>query len=400
MKVDEDTIIKSLTSDGFLKRYVQYMGSQTEAPILFHLATSLSILGAAMGDSIRSPFYGGDVYPNTYSVIVAPTGFYYKSSAIGKGVEFLTRAVPDRLAPQQFSPEALVETFANQPAGVIVHHEFTGLLKELGGGKRYMAGAMRFLTSAFDGRPYKRKTKESEYLIERCAPSILSATTLDWLTDTARKQDLRGGFLARVLWWTSTTLNDPLEAIPDPDPATEEKIVNFLRDVSQKEGRTDLKAAMPLFSAWQKDFRRRVNAGNTDPELYGVYSRAPPYVVKIATILEVADAQQQDGGFTVSQDNLMKAILLVEMLLAGAEEIVAGFADTRQERYWNKLLALIKRKGKATQSEICKHMKNVRARELEALLDQMTTAGEIHSVQEATRGRPRTVWKVGPKRGQ
>lgn len=109
--------------------------------------------------------------------------------------------------------------------------------------------------------------------------------------------------------------------------------------------------------------------------------------------------ERQYGKFT-ALCNLVKAIRLVEMVLVRAQEVVAGFADTRQERNWDRLVAFIKRKGEATQSTIYKYMKNVESRDLEQLLTQMVIAGEAHGVEEETRGRPRKVWRLGPTKGQ
>lgn len=54
----------------------------TDAPVEFSLASGLCALAAALGNSLWYDTWGQTVYPHLWAVLVAPSSFWRKSTAI------------------------------------------------------------------------------------------------------------------------------------------------------------------------------------------------------------------------------------------------------------------------------------------------------------------------------
>lgn len=96
-------ILEVVASEGFLRSYIAFCGDLTDAPDIFHLGVGLTILGAAMGNNVRIPSYGGlDIFPNLWMVLIAPSGFMRKSTSLYQGKTLLAYSVEKAVLPDDW----------------------------------------------------------------------------------------------------------------------------------------------------------------------------------------------------------------------------------------------------------------------------------------------------------
>lgn len=386
-QLDEDKLVDTIADSGFLRSYVGYASGATEAPRLFHLGVGLVLLGTAMGNRVRIPAFGyAPMYSNLWLVLIAPTGIFYKSTSMGIGVRLLTSANKNHLLPDQFTPEALIQILAKQPAGLLVAHEFAGLLEYIGSKREYVAGTKELLTVLFDGTPYKRATKKSgSFFVDNAAPSILGATTMEWLKDAAAKKDLRGGFLARFLWLPATKLGKPIRGLPDLSNPVRDELQDFLKEIGHLDGTVDFSLVNHGFDVWQRAYRKKINVpGAVEPELFGIFSRGPALVLKLATILQVSYSEGEP--LRISSRALSNAIVLLENLQERAVEVVSGFSDSWVATQRRKVLELVKAHGEISKSELLRKMRDIRSRDLNTIIATLLETEEIEKGRSTSEG--------------
>jgi len=87
----EKTIVDelSLSPDSFLGMYISFGQSLTDTPVEFLLGGGLTTLATACGSRVIFPGFGGQrLWPNLYTLLIAPSGFYRKSTASGHSSRF------------------------------------------------------------------------------------------------------------------------------------------------------------------------------------------------------------------------------------------------------------------------------------------------------------------------
>jgi hypothetical protein len=120
------------------------------------------------------------VYPHLWAVLVAPSSFWRKSTAINMAEALLREARGRARAAPDFSREKFLRILAERPVGMLTLKEFGGFLATPR--RDYMGGMKENLTELYDGPDvFTRALQTGRIEIERPAVTLLAATTLDWL---------------------------------------------------------------------------------------------------------------------------------------------------------------------------------------------------------------------------
>ena len=354
-KVDEDALVDELASSGWLRAYLSWASGQTDAPRLFHLGTALNVLGSSLGNRVRCPAWGQDVYPHLWICLLAPSGFYRKTTSSRMGARLLRDAdiTPQDsagiLLPKDFSREKLITYLATRPDGLLVQDEFAEFLAKLG--RDYNAGAKELLTGLFDGDVYDRITGAGGHVIIRePAISILTASTIDWINERVTGGDLRGGFFSRFLFLSAQQkgewkgLGDGVDSGHSP---VREGLLDGLRERMKVAGLADFRGVRREYNEWLKQFESDTNISH-DPKIIGFLSRAGLYVMKLAICFEVGEhplAIQGEGAYRrlpIRLTSLTKAIRFWDFLVGNISELMSErIATNWTERNLLKLLDAI-----------------------------------------------------------
>jgi len=393
VKIDEEAIVADLASSGFLRAYVGWAARQTDAPKLFHVGAALCTLSAGLGNRVRFRTWGADVFPNLWMCLLAPSGFYRKSTAMRMPVKMLAEADPACLLPQDFSREKLVAHLGQRPEGLLVAPEFGELLAKLT--RDYMAGTKEMLTALFDGENYERVTQKERSRVKDPSITILTASTEDWIGDRVTAGDLRGGFLSRFLFLPARE-KGPRKGIGDGiDDGARAELAAAVGGRTRVAGVADFSKVKKRLDDWIYEFEEGVNQA-PDPRLMGFYSRAGTYVQKLAVCFQVAEPEP---GLMISGECAEKAIRMWEYLSANVREVVTQrIATTRTEKQIRVVMEAIERVGTIDHTELLRQT-NLLSRELEPVLATLIESARVLQMTEKTRGRPLRRYRLSSQTG-
>ncbi len=378
----------------FLDFYVQACSDITDAPVEFHLAVGLTVLSAAVGNKVWFTAWGKSVYPNLWTILLAPSGFYRKSTAMDLGMRLLKRVTPDTILPNEFTQEKLMDILANQPAGIVPVREFGSLLKYMR--QDYNLQLREFLTEIYDAEGYRKETKGAGRIeIKDPALSILGATTIDWVVSNTSKDDLGSGFFARFVWW----------------PATEKNGWRGLGDIGYDHGWTSLlednlrcivensKGHAPIppyvlkvFNQWLKRFECEVNDHGLPPVLQGFYIRLGMCVLKFACLYQIAMTPEHPS---ITEEAMRYGIALGNYLKGHIANLVTnGLSVTRDGREIAAVKDLIVADPGLDRSTLIRRAK-ITSRNLDTYLQTLIESNQVAVTVEKTDGRPKLTYCVG-----
>lgn len=378
--------------NSYLESYVRFGMELTDAPAEFHLAVGLSTLAAVAGNKIYTNAWGTNIFPNLWIVILAPSGFYRKSTAISIGLKALRGSCQDAVLPDDFTREKLVECLMKQPYGIIPVYEFGELLARLG--RDYNAGLKEFLTAIFDGNPYKRATKRETIEIDDPALSILAASTIDWICDRITDGDMRGGFLARYLFWPSVNKNG-WKGISD---AADMRMLDHLQDCLGKfaevSGQIQLSPSyIEEYNTWVYGHEQEVNEKRLPPEIMGFYTRLSTYVLKLSMLYQLAI----DGQTHMSLAALQYAINLAEHLKSHLVRLVSEeMTTTKDAKDLKRVREVIERNPGITKTCLLRNC-HLTSQHLDPLLTTLLESNQVIVQRIETGKKPKDTFYVNTK---
>ena len=293
------------------------------------------------------------------------------------GMDVVYEAVPDIVLPVSFSREQLEDTLARQPCGVLAFSEFAEFLQK-GRRRDYMAGTKELLTDLFDS-PQKRPTSykgSGNKVIERAAPTILAATTMQWLEQSIEEADIQGGFLARFLLCRgggTRSYVSPAGGSAQVPP----NLVHALQGIGNAKGQADFSAVQVLFDQLLQNYEAQLARRSLDPLLDGVYSRSGIYLLKLSTLFMLS----RTGGanLTVADEDVLRALAVVQYSHDQFEGLSLAF--TRDERVLRQLRQLIGANPGITRRDILRAL-DMRVRDVDQYVATLEASGEI-AVQSA-----------------
>lgn len=370
----------ALPREGWLSDYLKAVTPLTDTPVEFSLASGMCALSAALGNSLWYETWGQTVYPHIWAVLVAPSSFWRKSTAINMAEKLLREAEDARVLPADFSREKLLEELAARPVGMLTLKEFGGFLERLNAS--YMVGTKEMLTDLYDGPDrYDRKLKSHTYVIERPAVSVLAATTLDWLESKITDGDLRSGFLARFLFVTATEKSSPKGLTGGMEGIARMHLRDYLTDLTKiTPTAVSLElAAREQYDDWMSGWQSEVEGVRHASDLTGFAVRLQTYALKFAMCFQASSAYAGDRKVdTIDVDAMSQAIAYARLLWANVaalvdEEIAIG-KDAKELRRLKQLV------GQGTTRSNLLRLSKMKARDFEEYIKTLVGSGEL--VQE------------------
>ncbi len=413
---DEREIADLIASSGWLKDYVDYARQTTAAPRIIHAFTALAALSAVMGNRVAIASYGdATTFANLYVAIVCPSGWYHKSTATGIGLRLIKRAVPDALLPDEMTPESLTTALVQKGGSGLWCIDELGAAMSGWNKRDYLGGMKGKLTSYFDNRPTGRFIKgakgagEGEDL-DSLALGLLGTTTVDWLQDELRIEDLRAGFPARMLWvWAEHKEREPdrLDMIPSMPKAVSdfvERVANI--GTTAEPARANFAPIELRYQQWLRQFQAETE-DNITPEISGVVSRVGVYVRKLAAIFAVSDlpidALTLHMTVEVTAAHLNRAIAVMDWCLARQRYLVREmFQFSQFDRAKRQLFDALRREGGLiTYASAVKVMRQEKDK-TDKLIATLRASGELRkgNASAGKKGRPKIfvcwpqVWPV------
>jgi hypothetical protein len=360
-----------LPSNGFLKDYLDYASPLTEAPEVFHVFVGLIIMSIVVNRQIYIQFGDRMILPNLWVVLIAPTSLYRKSTAIAMGTDLLRVYKPELMMPNEFTPEALVESLKDSPIGLLVHYEFKSLLEMVN--RPYMMGAKPLLAELYDcPSVFTRKLKNKPTIVlKNPFLSLIAATTLVWLNKNIGEDDLESGFLARCMYVPVSTKEKDLIIPPPADKALKQKLIDQLKKLSSISGEVDIS----LIRAQHDDYALHLRGSISDDDvtMAGFIARLEINILKIAALVEASCS----GQLVVSPESYLIASRIIEYLADCLKKhVMRDLMATKDERDIEKIKAYIGNNPGCSRKKILQDC-NLTADKAWKLVTLLEESGEI-----------------------
>lgn len=372
-ETDENALVDELANTGYLRAYVQWASDQTDAPRMFHLASGLAAIAAMLGNRVKCHSWGMDIYPNLWLCLLAPSGYYRKSTSIRYTNRLAKEVDSGILLAKDFSREQLVVLLGERPDVFYTNDEFGSLLGILK--LEYMRGTAELITMLFDGEGYERSTRGGTASIVDPAITILTASTVDWISSNARESDLRGGLFARFLFLPARQKLDD-KGICGLSALMRGDLVNGLRARRHYEGIADFRDVKGMLDNWIRQFEDATNA-HPDPRMSGFVSRMGLYSLKLAMVFQAAD--RKDGDLEITAESAIKAMTLLDYVAKTCKTMVVDrIVTTRTEEALQKVIeALEQANGQpVTESKLLVSTRMF-AQDLQRVLGTLVKSGRV-----------------------
>ena len=199
------------------------------------------------------------------------------------------------LFPDRTTPEALLQALGNGRSGAIFNSEFGCFIADLA--KSANAGLMGMLTKFYDVVALSEdvtKTQGSNF-IERPFISIFGVSTLDWMNDSFKSKDVRGGFYTRMLIYSLPPLKERPSSLPRRKYPCKENtyepfktILMNARKINSRIYRVAPSAIQYYDEIFNQIYDLKDSFDSDDSYILGGYiNRWPATILKIAIIMEL-----------------------------------------------------------------------------------------------------------------
>lgn len=182
------------------KLYFEYKNLVTpsEVPNEFHVFGFMNMISAFIGDKIYFNEGGDTIYPNLWTLFLAPSGLGRKSTSINPIAKILSKTNVVNFLPSKGSPEGFFKALEKHKG--IGFRRDTELGALLGALKRnYQQGFADEFCELYDTlpSPLKKRLSHSTIEIPQLAITWLAATTPESLSKCCGAEQIAVGFLPR-----------------------------------------------------------------------------------------------------------------------------------------------------------------------------------------------------------
>lgn len=351
---DEAGLVRAVLTlpTGFFRYYVQWAAEQTDAPVMYHVGTALSLLAACVPPSIRATGVAGSgrrgIPLNLFCMLVGRQGIERKSYSIGLGTDLLAEVTKDRRREDPGSTEALVKNLAAHPQQLLVWSDmgdFLSKTKARAGGN-YFELVKTKLLPIFDCEPVSVVKVKETYTCDNPHLSILGATNRPLLTLHTDPSDWETGFFSRFLiFYAHMERHNPLGPGVNTArlAAIAEKLTYFMRRAIHTPPDTwgpcvgVTPGALRVWSsyAWAlSNFR----PGDSAERSHGPKARSAPLAARIAALLEWGrgagwPSETQVGQpWMIREDAMLLAVSIALRCFCGSMALCSSTAGSRDSK--------------------------------------------------------------------
>lgn len=377
----------------WITAYMEYTRA-TESPEAYHFWTAISVLGAATARQVSLDFNYFTIYPNTYIILVGPSGVR-KSAAAGIGMQLAESAGIKKFS-DKITGAALIKDLAEcavkRITGNVVQLCSPMLIyaSELGvfmGPDAYSSGVIADLTDLYDcPRKWEKKTisRGTEEIIGPYV-SLFAASTPTSLKACIPPDAVGQGFTSRILfiWAANRKQRVPFPEFTAGTKMLEVNLVKDLQHISTLKGA--FKFTAPGFEVYRNHYLSRPDPEEEfeDERLRGYASRKDIHLLKLAMALSVADRDD----LTISEKEIDAAIEAFRWLDEGLTQVFAGQGSSAQSmdtiRIYEQVQKASRGGGKISFADLLKRNYNFCGRD--GLVAVLCTLIDSHAVKEESK---------------
>lgn len=379
---------------GWVDEYADCFTELTGSPREFNRLAGLVTAAAAIQRKACLRMSFGDVYPNVFACIIAPSSVYHKSAAIHKPRLILHRAQLDKLLLSELmTSEGLLKELQGQPSGVILRDEIGTLFDSHN--TKYLRQLKPDLTAVYDCYPYSRRLSAGEIKVEKPYLNILGATTPTRFHEGITLTDWQDGFLAR--WLFVMPEGDPdFDAMTgmfaDRHEARVQRLADALTHINRQEPTDFLfqDNAHQLWDAWQRNAARNAFYFGDDVTA-ALVTRNAAYALKFAIILSALNGSWGH----ITPETMQTSIDLADTFKAYAHRLLASRDDhrIRGDKLQRVFTAILKLGDESTAKRIMQQT-GMRKGQLTPCIDRLCNEGAIVPVTATKPGKNGRAYQV------
>lgn len=366
-----------LPKTGWLKWYIDHTRF-TESPLSYHVFSSLTALGAALGRRVYKEKGFFRIYPNFCTILIGPTGRVMKTSAVDIAKGLIKKAVLCPIMADAITPEGLIGTLSQHGGHQFIYAPEASVFL---GKQRYNEGLTTLMLRLLDcPDEFTRSTLGGgETCVTNVALSILAGSTLSLLSGASPETVTSGGFLNRFVLVVE---NDSPRIYPEPQKGTwEPKLLEVLDRMKAFSGPVTFdKQADQWFDHWYRERKHLIR--NVDSETAAeVIQRGPMHLERMAMLIHLAHCDT----FSICAECCAVAQTLLEYYEGHLPQMVAALSNTTSAKGMEFVLgALRKHNGVLDRTSL---MHKISHRMDRNELDRhLGTLKEMKTVREEKRG--------------
>jgi len=359
LSAEELNLIKSASDNSYIADRIKYGKLRTDAPPEYHEFCAYFELSSIAGRNLKCSFAHGDIYPNLYILNLGSSG-YRKTTAMNYSAELLLKVDPEIFLPNDYSPEALIESLSEKPHGVFFRDEFSGFLSQLT--KRdYQTGLKELINKLYDcPEMYKRKLREREFVIDKPYLSILSGAVPDKFIRSLVDDDFYSGFFARFLPIMPESKIDykDVSAVNDSLINIQNILVKKLKNISDATSSPCSvsldKDALETYNSYCHKLEHMQESEYYADEIGATYTRLRDYVIKFGMLRQLSEQIPENGNLKISCLNLLRAMEVVERVRKWSRDLIFRFKSGNTQREKDRFLRVIDNHPGITTRDLCR----------------------------------------------
>lgn len=370
----------------WLETFENWTVPRCDAPERFIFWSGLFTVAAALRRNVvipKSILGSWECYPYLYVFLVGPPGTRKTTAArFGSGLlEKLPELIPAPSAPSQ---AALAEKLSKteDSALYIVAEEFGELLSKSGNGREMYD----FLAAAFDGKKsfeIATISRGTQIIMNPCV-SLITGTTLKWISEHMPEGAIGGGFASRVLFLYEEELSKEAffytKAVGRELDWTllnkyQDDLEHDLKLISNLKGEFKITDDAQRFGeAW---FREMKNKKQTDPKLSLYFKRKHVNMLKLAMINRICYSNE----LVLEQHDIEFAVGLLESTEKNLPRIFEGVGKNPFAFDMKDIVRYVELKKVVSKKELLDQFVTVADPEkLPALIDALVSVGRLKSI--------------------
>ncbi len=333
---------------GITRSYVDLVKDSTEAPVQFHVASFMTVLGAMIGRRISARFISEELYANVYTLLYGPSGTSRKDTAIKRATRLAHLNDRDsmtfqgelyHLARNVSSSEGLITVLKDNPNTLLYLTEFSQMISNAR--RKGTSTILDTLIEAWD-------TPGAIQNLSKLAPqtalnpylSIITATQPGRLATMMTDEDIISGFANRWIYVPgdrSTVIANPPEL---DERAARELYQDIRRTINSYPDLCVLPIDPAVRSSWEAWYRdQQANQGRDEDE-DAMRIRHSTLIHKLALIHAVGDGER-----SIKLPHIEAAIVFIEWMWSNVERHMRDWGVTKDVQIENRIRAVIERKG-------------------------------------------------------
>ena len=383
-----------LPKSGLLREHFDYCIWATDAPGIFHVASMLTTIAAAVADT-ASLIVAGDPHPlNIWTMLVGRSSADRKTTATRLAVSRLEHVCNERVQRIYGSPEGFISNLEQEPCALLYIPEGQAFFEQREAS--YWRHAKGIFMDLYDyTETFRRQLAKTEIEVKNPRLSLLSACAQPLLDYHTKPTDWLGGFLPRFLMVMGT----PREFKPGTraNQSAEKRIEDMLYNVHNASwgNIACTSTAQQVLESFAYEIYGEIDAY---PEgLHPSLHRLGETATRLSALYEIsfhADDPPQGKITMVSAVAAQHAVALCresrDIALMALAELSSGVGAARD---LDRTEAVIRQYGLrgVSRSELLRLTK-MKTRDFDSITDTLVERDAIGYRQVATSGRPVTMY--------